>query len=104
MIRRLLARFVPGLRTSEPRVYASSKHPVRADQVSAGARQVTRKLQEAGFKAFVVGGAVRDLMLGIKPKDFDIATDAHPDKIKPLFRRAYVIGRRFRLLWLHGPS
>ena len=102
MIRRLLARFVPGLRTSEPRVYASRKHPVRADQVSAGARQVTRKLQEAGFKAFVVGGAVRDLMLGIKPKDFDIATDAHPEKIKPLFRRAYVIGRRFRLVHVHA--
>jgi len=104
MIRRLLARFVPGLRSSEPRVYASNKHLVRADQVSAGARQVTRKLQEAGYKAFIVGGAVRDLMLGIKPKDFDIATDAHPEKIKPLFRRAYVIGRRFRLVHVHAGS
>ena len=102
MIRRLLARFVPGLRSSEPRVYAASKHPVRADQVSAGARQVTRKLQEAGFKAFIVGGAVRDLMLGIKPKDFDVATDAHPEDIKPLFRRAYIIGRRFRLVHVHA--
>jgi len=104
MIRRLLARFVPGLRSSEPRVYPSNKHPVRADQVSPGARQVTRKLQEAGYKAFIVGGAVRDLMLGIKPKDFDIATDAHPEKIKPLFRRAYVIGRRFRLVHVHAGS
>ena len=102
MIRRLLARFVPGMRSSGPRIYASNKHPVRADQVSAGARQVTRKLQEAGYKAFIVGGAVRDLMLGIKPKDFDIATDAHPEKIKPLFRRAYVIGRRFRLVHVHA--
>ena len=78
MIRRLLARFLPGLRSSEPRVYKPEQHPVRATQVSHGARTVTRRLQEAGFKAFVVGGAVRDLMLGIEPKDFDIATDATP--------------------------
>ena len=105
MIRRLLARFLPGLRSSEPRVYARDKHPVRAAQVSAGARSVTRKLQDAGFKAFVVGGAVRDLLLGIEPKDFDIATDAHPEQIKPLFRRAYVIGRRFKLVHVHaGPE
>jgi len=104
MIRRLLARFLPGLRSDEPRVYARDQHPVRAQQVSAGARSVTRKLQEAGYKAFVVGGAVRDLMLGIEPKDFDIATDAHPEKIKPLFRRAYIIGRRFRLVHVHAGS
>ncbi|HVF64951.1 MAG TPA: polynucleotide adenylyltransferase PcnB [Casimicrobiaceae bacterium] len=101
MIRNLLARFLPGLRGNEPRVYSSDKHPVRAAQTSAGARMVTRKLQEAGFKAFVVGGAVRDLMLGIEPKDFDIATDAHPEAVKPLFRRAYIIGRRFRLVHVH---
>jgi len=101
MIRRLLARFLPGLRSNGPRVYPPSQHPVRAAQVSPGARSVTRKLQEAGFKAFVVGGAVRDLMLGIEPKDFDVATDAHPEQIKPLFRRAYVIGRRFRLVHVH---
>jgi poly(A) polymerase len=102
MIRRLLARFVSGLRSDEPRVYGPDKHPVRAGQVSAGARQVTRRLKEAGFKAFIVGGAVRDLMLGIAPKDFDIATDAHPEQVKPLFRRAFVIGRRFRLVHVHA--
>jgi poly(A) polymerase len=104
MIRRLLARLLPGLRSSEPRVYSRDQHPVRATQVSAGARSVTRKLQEAGFKAFIVGGAVRDLMLGIEPKDFDLATDAHPEQVKPLFRRAYVIGRRFRLVHVHAGS
>jgi poly(A) polymerase len=105
MIRRLLARFLPGLRSSEPRVYVRDQHPVRASQVSAGARSVTRKLHEAGFRAFVVGGAVRDLMLGIEPKDFDIATNARPEQIKPLFRRAFVIGRRFRLVHVHaGPE
>jgi len=102
MIRRLLARFLPGSRSSEPRVYKPDAHPVRASQVSPGARMVTRKLQDAGFKAFVVGGAVRDLMLGIEPKDFDIATDAHPEQVKPLFRRAFVIGRRFRLVHVHA--
>jgi poly(A) polymerase len=101
MIRRLLARFLPGLRSNEPRIYAPGKHPVRADQVGTSARSVCRKLQEAGFKAFLVGGAVRDLMLGIQPKDFDIATDAHPEQIKPLFRRAFIIGRRFRLVHVH---
>jgi poly(A) polymerase len=102
MIRRLLARLLPGPRPGEPRVYGPDKHAVRADQVSAGARQVTRRLKEAGFKAFIVGGAVRDLMLGILPKDFDIATDAHPEQVKPLFRRAFIIGRRFRLVHVHA--
>src|SRR5207244_2311852 len=53
---------------------------------------------EAGFSAYVVGGAVRDLLLGIVPTDFDIATDARPEQVKPLFRRALIIGRRFRLV------
>ena len=62
---------------------------------------MTRRLQDAGFKAFIVGGAVRDLLLGIEPKDFDIATDARPEQVKPLFRRAFIIGRRFRLVHVH---
>jgi poly(A) polymerase len=102
MIRRLLARLVPGLRSTDPRIYGPDEHPVRATQVSGGARQVTRRLKEAGFKGFIVGGAVRDLMLGIQPKDFDIATDAHPEQVKPLFRRAFIIGRRFRLVHVHA--
>ena len=76
-----------------------------ASTSSRGALEVTRKLHEAGFKAFVVGGAVRDLLLGIEPKDFDIATDARPEEVKPLFRRAFIIGRRFRLVHVHvGPE
>ena len=101
MIRRLLARLIPGRSAHTPRVYGPADHPVRSDQVSRGARTVTAKLHEAGFKAFVVGGAVRDLLLGLTPKDFDIATDATPEQVKPLFRRAYVIGRRFRLVHVH---
>ena len=98
MIRRLLARLVPGRIVAEPRTYGPSAHPVRRSQVSRGAQEVARKLQQGGFKAFVVGGAVRDLMLGIQPKDFDLATDATPEQVKPLFRRAFIIGRRFRLV------
>src|SRR6187401_3518712 len=103
MIRRLLARFLPKKsKEGRPRVYGPGDHPVRRQQISRGALDVTRRLHEAGFKAFVVGGAVRDLLLGITPKDFDIATDARPEEVKPLFRRAFVIGRRFRLVHVHA--
>ena len=105
MIRRLLARFLPKKsKEGRPRVYGPGDHPVRRQQISRGALDVTRKLHEAGFKAFVVGGAVRDLLLGIKPKDLDIATDARPEDVKPLFRRAFIIGRRFRLVHVHVGS
>jgi poly(A) polymerase len=102
MIRRLLARLLSGRYANAPRVYAPDRHPVRRDQLSAAARSVTRRLQDEGFKAFIVGGAVRDLLLGIEPKDFDIATDATPEQVKPLFRRAFIIGRRFRLVHVHA--
>ena len=104
MIRRLFARLWPGRTSGEPVVVRADAHPVRRDQVSYAARTVTRRLQDAGFKAFIVGGAVRDLMLGLVPKDFDIATDATPEAVKPLFRRAFIIGRRFRLVHVHVGS
>ena len=96
---------MPGKVAAEPRIYGPDAHPIRRSQISRGAQEVTRKLQQAGFKAFIVGGAVRDLLLGISPKDFDLATDATPEQIKPLFRRAFIIGRRFRLVHvLAGPE
>ena len=105
MIRRLFARFLPRRKKEgQPRVYGPGDHPIRRQQLSRGALDVTRRLHEAGFKAFIVGGAVRDLLLGIKPKDFDIATDARPEDVKPLFRRAFIIGRRFRLVHVHSGS
>jgi poly(A) polymerase len=105
-IRGLFARFLSGkAKTGEPRIYGPADHPIRRTQLSRGALEVTRKLHEAGFKAFIVGGAVRDLLLGIEPKDFDVATDARPEQVKPLFRRAFIIGRRFRLVHVHiGPE
>jgi poly(A) polymerase len=101
MIRRLLARLLPGGPAREPRIHGPEQHAVRGDQLSGAARTVVRKLQEGGFKAFIVGGAVRDLLLGLAPKDFDIATDATPEQVKALFRRAFIIGRRFRLVHVH---
>ncbi len=73
-------------------------HGVSRDGISYGAKRVTDGLQAAGYKAFVVGGAVRDLLLDRQPKDFDVATDATPEQVKQVFRRARIIGRRFRLV------
>src|SRR6059058_3199675 len=98
MIRRLPARLIPGRAARRLRVYGPDKHPVRRERLSHAARTVIRKLQDEGFHAYIVGGAVRDLLLGIDPKDFDLATNATPEQIKPLFRRAFIIGRRFRLV------
>jgi poly(A) polymerase len=73
-------------------------HGVGSNGISSAARKVTDGLQAAGFKAFVVGGAVRDLLLNRHPKDFDIATNATPEEVRRVFRRSRIIGRRFRLV------
>ena len=73
-------------------------HGVKREGISSAARRVTDGLQAAGFQAYVVGGAVRDLLLKRQPKDFDIATDATPEEVRRIFRRARIIGRRFRLV------
>ncbi len=73
-------------------------HGVSREGISFGARRVTDGLQAAGFQAYVVGGAVRDLMLNKHPKDFDVATDATPEEVRRVFRRARIIGRRFKLV------
>jgi poly(A) polymerase len=74
------------------------EHGVARDGISHAARRVTDGLQAAGYQAYVVGGAVRDLLLDRHPKDFDVATDATPEEVKRVFRRARIIGRRFRLV------
>lgn len=83
---------------TEPVVLGPAEHGIDPKLLSPNAIRLTQTLQEAGFKAFVVGGAVRDLLLGVKPKDFDIATDATPEQVKRLFRRAFIIGRRFQIV------
>lgn len=100
MIKRLIQRVFSG-RSGKPRdplVIPVEKHGVRRERISSCARRVTAGLQEGGFKAFVVGGAVRDLLLDLEPKDFDIATDATPEQAREIFRRSRIIGRRFRLV------
>lgn len=82
----------------KPTVLSHKDHGIDPQLVSANAIRITQTLQENGFKAFVVGGAVRDLLTGVKPKDFDIATNATPEQVKRLFRRAFIIGRRFQIV------
>ncbi|HEY4351181.1 MAG TPA: polynucleotide adenylyltransferase PcnB [Paraburkholderia sp.] len=81
-----------------PVIIASDIHGIDPTLISRNAIRVTEGLQQAGFRAFIVGGAVRDLLLGIAPKDFDVATDATPEQVQRLFRRARIIGRRFQIV------
>ena len=97
MIKRFIRR-VLGLEQKGPLRLPRDKHHLSRDQLSPGARKVCEVLAQHGFAAHVVGGAVRDLLLRLPPKDFDIATDARPEQVKPLFRRALLIGRRFRIV------
>jgi poly(A) polymerase len=104
MIKRFIRR-VLGLDAQGPQRVQSSRHPMSRKAVSTAALKVCDTLAEHGFGAYVVGGAVRDVLLGIEPKDFDVATNARPEQIKPLFRRALMIGRRFRLVHvMMGPE
>lgn len=73
------------------------QHGLTPDRVSPNALDVTAKLQDAGFSGLIVGGCVRDLLLGLTPKDFDVATDATPEEVRALFRRSRLVGRRFRI-------
>jgi len=97
MIKRFIRR-VFGLPSETLIRVPREKHGVARERLSPAAAKVCSVLREAGFSAYVVGGAVRDLLLGITPKDFDVATNARPEEVKPLFRRAIIIGRRFRLV------
>jgi poly(A) polymerase len=100
MITRFLGRVFSGrlFRPPQPKIIPFSEHGIARDAISACALRVTQTLQRHEFSAFVVGGAVRDLLLGRRPKDFDVATDATPEDVRGLFRRSRVIGRRFRLV------
>ena len=73
-------------------------HGIDPKLVDERAMDVVHTLKRAGFQAYIVGGAVRDLLVGLRPKDFDVATDATPEQVKALFRRAFIIGRRFRIV------
>lgn len=81
----------------EPKIYSSTDHHIRNDHVNPNALAVLKRLSEAGFTAYLVGGSVRDLLMHHRPKDFDISTSATPEEIKALFRNCILIGKRFRL-------
>lgn len=83
------------------RVITREDHGISRKRISPNALRVLYKLRDAGYHAYLVGGAVRDLLLDVTPKDFDIATDAHPEQVKHLFRNCRLIGRRFRLAHVH---
>ena len=85
------------LPTNTPKVIPRAEHPISRALISDSALKVLYRLKDAGYASFLVGGCVRDLMLGREPKDFDVVTDASPEQIKELFRNARLIGRRFRL-------
>ena len=86
---------------STPQVLNGNQHPIRREQISRHAISVVERLQKAGYQAYLVGGCVRDLQLGIEPKDFDVATSATPEQVRAEFRNARVIGRRFKLVHVH---
>ncbi|NTV94244.1 MAG: polynucleotide adenylyltransferase PcnB [Thiobacillus sp.] len=83
---------------SKPRIFPLEQHGIRRASIHSCALKVTRTLKENGYAAFVVGGAVRDLLIGREPKDFDVATDATPEQVRHLFRRSRIIGRRFQIV------
>lgn len=97
LLRRVLRRAMPG-DDNAPALIPVSSHGLVAEEVSYAARKVCAILQEAGFQAFVVGGAVRDLLAKQTPKDFDVATSATPDEVRRQFRRSRIIGRRFKIV------
>ncbi|MHB1359087.1 MAG: polynucleotide adenylyltransferase PcnB [Rhodocyclaceae bacterium] len=100
MIRKLLRRiFKRGEPSPHPvEIIPAERHGIRPEGVSPGAHRTCETLQQAGHRAYVVGGAVRDLIAGRQPKDFDVATDATPDEVRRLFRRSRIIGRRFQIV------
>ena len=86
---------------SEARIISRGEHGISRKKIDAHALKVLYRLHNSGFQACLVGGAVRDLLIGVTPKDFDIATDATPEQVNRLFRNCRLIGRRFRLAHVH---
>jgi len=84
-------------KNSKPKIIPRPSHNVSRDEISKSALKVLYRLHKSGYQAFLVGGGVRDALLELHPKDFDIATDAHPEEVRALFSNCRLIGRRFRL-------
>ena len=84
-------------RTRKPVVYSRPEHCISRKNIDSDALKVLYRLDSLGYTAYLVGGGVRDLLLGRKPKDFDVGTSASPQEVKRAFRNCFLIGRRFRL-------
>ena len=101
MIRKFISR-VFGHKSAgsagEPAIIGVARHGIRREAISSGSRRTVETLQQQGYKAYVVGGAVRDLLAGMTPKDYDVATDATPEQVRQCFRRSRIIGRRFQIV------
>ncbi|MFC3606266.1 polynucleotide adenylyltransferase PcnB [Stutzerimonas tarimensis] len=97
---RLPLRRLPHQRHA-PETLTARQHSLRRQDISRNAVSVVERLQQAGYEAYVVGGCVRDLLLEIEPKDYDVATSATPEQVRAVFRNARVIGRRFKLVHVH---
>lgn len=100
MITKFLGRVFSGrmFKSAKPRIIPVAEHGITRERIGNCALRTCDALQEAGYAAFVVGGAVRDLILGRAPKDFDVATNATPEEVRGIFRRSRIIGRRFRIV------
>ena len=99
-LKRFLRRKAP-VPAGAPRSIKASRHQLFPSSISPGAREVVATLTAAGYQALVVGGCIRDILLGKQVKDFDVATDATPEQVRSLFRRSRIIGRRFRIAHVH---
>jgi poly(A) polymerase len=91
----------PPMKKINPTIIPRAGHPISRGMLSPNALRILYRLKDNGFVAYLVGGSVRDLLLGREPKDFDVVTDATPGQIKRLFRNCRLVGRRFRLAHLH---
>jgi len=103
MIKRFIDKLLGNDKPARPdfgkrREIGPEEHGIDSTLVDERAVNVVHTLKEAGYEAYIVGGAVRDMLLGLRPKDFDVATNATPEQVKSLFRRAFIIGRRFRIV------
>jgi poly(A) polymerase len=96
-----LGRSEPADQPAPPSIIPRSAHSISRAGISPQALKVLYRLKDAGYQAFLVGGSVRDLLLGVVPKDFDVATNALPEEIRRVFRNCRLIGRRFRLAHVH---
>ena len=101
MIRKFISRVfghTSAGRAGEPAIIGVARHGIRREAISSGSRRTVETLQQQGYKAYVVGGAVRDLLAGMTPKDYDVATNATPEQVRQCFRRSRIIGRRFQIV------